>query len=542
MHQYDYVIVGAGSAGSALASRLSESGKFTVCLLEAGGSDKKFWVQMPLGYGKVFHDSSVNWRYMTEPEPNLDNQSVYWPRGKVLGGSSSINAMVWVRGHKRDYEEWDSVAPGWGWNNVEKIFKRMESWDGVPDISRGTNGPQAVHDVSQDVHPLTISYLEAASQIGIETNPDYNGPNMEGATCYQISTKGGIRASAARSYLWASGKRQNLDIQKKAHVTRVIFEGKRAVGVKYIQKGQIKTIHARAEVILSGGAINSPQLLQLSGVGPGELLQRYNIDIVHESHHVGKNLQDHLGSDIYYRANVPTLNQELHPMIGKLRAGLKYILTRKGPLSLSLNQGGGFIQLDPNASGPDLQLYFSPVSYTRAPAGVRPLMNPDPFPGFLMGFNPCKPTSVGNLQICSNDPMLPPKIHSNYLDTEYDKKMMIEGIQLIRRIANAPALNSIIKDELAPGNNIKSEADIAKYIRQKAWSVFHPCSTCRMGSDPNISVVDPKLRVYGVENLRIADASIFPTIPTGNINAPSIMVGEYASDIILKDAKKRKGL
>ncbi|MDB3878367.1 GMC family oxidoreductase N-terminal domain-containing protein [Amylibacter sp.] len=542
MHQYDYVIVGAGSAGSALASRLSESGKFTVCLLEAGGSDKKFWVQMPLGYGKVFHDSSVNWRYMTEPEPNLDNQSVYWPRGKVLGGSSSINAMVWVRGHKRDYEEWDSVAPGWGWNNVEKIFKRMESWDGVPDISRGTNGPQAVHDVSQDVHPLTISYLEAASQIGIEINPDYNGPNMEGATCYQISTKGGIRASAARSYLWASGKRQNLDIQKKAQVIRVIFEGKRAVGVKYIQKGQIKTIHARAEVILSGGAINSPQLLQLSGVGPGELLQRYNIDIVHESHHVGKNLQDHLGSDIYYRANVPTLNQELHPMIGKLRAGLKYILTRKGPLSLSLNQGGGFIQLDPNASGPDLQLYFSPVSYTRAPAGVRPLMNPDPFPGFLMGFNPCKPTSVGNLQICSNDPMLPPKIHSNYLDTEYDKKMMIEGIQLIRRIANAPALNSIIKDELAPGNNIKSEADIAKYIRQKAWSVFHPCSTCRMGSDPNISVVDPKLRVYGVENLRIADASIFPTIPTGNINAPSIMVGEYASDIILKDAKKRKGL
>ena len=542
MHQYDYVIVGAGSAGSALASRLSESGKFTVCLLEAGGSDKKFWVQMPLGYGKVFHDPSVNWRYMTEPEPNLDNQSVYWPRGKVLGGSSSINAMVWVRGHKRDYEEWDSVAPGWGWNNVQKIFKRMESWDGVPNISRGTNGPQAVHDVSQDVHPLTISYLKAASQTGIKTNPDYNGPNMEGATCYQISTKGGIRASAARSYLWASGKRQNLDIQKKAQVIRVIFEGKRAVGVKYIQKGQIKTVHARAEVILSGGAINSPQLLQLSGIGPGELLQRYNIDIVHESHHVGKNLQDHLGSDIYYRANVPTLNQELHPMIGKLRAGLKYILTRKGPLSLSLNQGGGFIQLDPNASGPDLQLYFSPVSYTRAPAGVRPLMNPDPFPGFLMGFNPCKPTSVGNLQICSNDPMLPPKIHSNYLDTEYDKKMMIEGIQLIRRIANAPALNSIIKDELAPGNNIKSEADIAKYIRQKAWSVFHPCSTCRMGSDPNISVVDPKLRVYGVENLRVADASIFPTIPTGNINAPSIMVGEYASEIILEDAKKRKGL
>ena len=542
MHQYDYVIVGAGSAGSALANRLSESGKFTVCLLEAGGSDRKFWVQMPLGYGKVFHDPSVNWRYMTEPEPNLDNQSVYWPRGKVLGGSSSINAMVWVRGHKRDYEEWASVAPGWDWNNVQKIFNRIENWDGTSDVSRGMNGPQAVHDVSSDVHPLTISYLEAASQIGIKTNADYNGPNMEGASCYQISTKGGIRASASRSYLWPLGKRRNLNIQKKAHVTRVIFEGKRAVGVKYIQKGQTKTVHARAEVILSGGAINSPQLLQLSGIGPGKLLQKHNINIVHASHHVGKNLQDHLGSDIYYRANVPTLNQELNPMFGKLRAGLKYIMTRKGPLSLSLNQGGGFIQLDPNASGPDLQLYFSPVSYTRAPAGVRPLMNPDPFPGFLMGFNPCKPTSVGNIQISSTDPLLPPKIYSNYLDTEYDKKMMIEGIRLIRRIANAPALNSIIKDELAPGDRIKSANDIAKYIRQKAWSVFHPCSTCRMGNNPNISVVDPKLRVHGVDNLRVVDASIFPTIPTGNINAPSIMVGEYASDIILKDAKNRKGL
>ena len=450
---------------------------------------------MPLGYGKVFHDPSVNWRYMTEPEPNLDNQSIYWPRGKVLGGSSSINAMVWVRGHKRDYEEWNSVAPGWGWDNIKKIFNRIENWDGTSNISRGTNGPQSVHDVSSVVHPLTISYLKAASQVGIKTNADYNGPNMEGATCYQISTKGGIRASAARSYLWPLGKRRNLNIQQKAHVTRIIFEGKRAVGVEYVQKGQTKTVHARAEVILSGGAINSPQLLQLSGIGPGKLLQSHNIDIVHVSHHVGKNLQDHLGSDIYYRARVPTLNQELNPMFGKLQAGLKYILTRKGPLSLSLNQGGGFIQLDPNATGPDLQLYFSPVSYTRAPAGVRPLMNPDPFPGFLMGFNPCKPTSFGNIQISSTDPMLPPKIYSNYLDTEYDKKMMIEGIRLIRRISNAPALKSIIKDELAPGSDIKSETDIAKYIRQKAWSVFHPCSTCRMGNNPNISVVDPKLRV-----------------------------------------------
>jgi len=537
LQQFDYVIVGAGSAGSALANRLSESGQFTVLLLEAGGSDKKFWIQMPLGYGKVFHDPSVNWRYMTEAEPNLNNQSIYWPRGKVLGGSSSINAMVWVRGHKRDYDEWGSVAPGWNWDAVQKIFQRMESWDGPTNVIRGTNGPQAVHDVSHDVHPLTRSYLKAATEVGIKTNLDYNGSNMEGATCYQISTKGGIRASAARSYLWPLKKRRNLNIQTKAHATRILFEGKRAVGVEYLQNGQTKTARARGEVILSGGAINSPQLLQLSGIGQGALLQHHNIDVVHESNHVGKNLQDHLGSDNHYRARVPTLNQELQPMLGKLKAGLQYILTRKGPLSLSLNQGGGFVQLDPDASGPDLQLYFSPVSYTRAPVGVRPLMNPDPFPGFLMGFNPCKPTSTGHLQICSDDPMEPPKIYSNYLDTEYDKKMMLKGVHLIRRIANAPALQSIIETELTPGSHVKSDTEIAKYISQKSWSVFHPCSTCRMGSNPNMSVVDPRLRVYGVDGLRVVDASIFPTIPTGNINAPSIMVGERASDIILQDAK-----
>jgi choline dehydrogenase len=224
-------------------------------------------------------------------------------------------------------------------------------------------------------------------------------------------------------------------------------------------------------------------------------------------------------------------------MLGKLKAGMQYVLTRKGPLSLSLNQGGGFVQLDPDANGPDLQLYFSPVSYTRAPVGVRPLMNPDPFPGFLIGYNPCKPTSTGHLQICSNDPMKPPKIYSNYLDTEYDKKMMLKGVHLIRRIANAPALQSVIETELTPGANVKSDTEIAEYIRQKSWSVFHPCSTCRMGSDPNMSVVDPRLRVYGVDGLRVVDASIFPTIPTGNINAPSIMVGERASEIILQDAK-----
>ena len=537
METFDYVIVGAGSAGSVLANRLSESGKFRVLLLEAGGSDRSLWIQMPIGYGKVFHDARVNWKYTTEPIPGLDNNRSYWPRGKVLGGSSSINAMVYVRGHPRDYGEWQAVAPGWGWDEVAPIFKRMEDWDGPDDPSRGKGGPLPVHDVTPEVHPLTRLYLEAADQAGIKTNPDYNGPEMEGATCYQITTKSGFRASTARSYLKPARKRANLDIRTRAHVTRVLFEGKRAIGVEYHQNGETKTVGARAEVILCGGAINSPQLLQLSGVGPGGVLQDNAIPVLLDAPNVGRNLQDHLGADNYFLSKVPSLNKELRSLLGKVKAALHYALLRKGPLSLSLNQGGGFVKLHEDSIGPDLQLYFSPVSYTRAPVGVRPLMSPDPFQGFLMGFSPCKPTSVGHLQIKSPDPMVAPELQPNYLDTDYDRAMMLAGTKMMRHIAGMPALQGVIESELLPGADTTEDADIAAYLRQHAWTVFHQCSTCRMGSDPATSVVDPALRVHGIDGLRIADASIFPSIPTGNTNAPAIMVGEKASDLILQSAK-----
>ncbi|MAD95604.1 MAG: choline dehydrogenase [Rhodobacteraceae bacterium] len=536
MSEFDYVIVGAGSAGCVLANRLTKSGRNSVLLLEAGGTDHSPWVQIPIGYGKVFHDARVNWKYITEPTPNHANQRTYWPRGKVLGGSSSINAMVYVRGHRNDYAEWQAVAPGWSWDDVEPIFRQMEDWDGEISSTRGTKGPLGVHDVTAEVHPITHTYLQAAQQAGYKINPDYNGLDMEGAALYQITTKNGKRASASRAYLHPAKKRQNLHTQTKAHATRVLFDGKRAIGVEYIQNGLTKNANARAEVILCGGAINSPQLLQLSGVGPGKVLQNQGIHIVHQSCQVGRNLQDHLGSDNYYHAEVPTLNQQLRPFLGKVKIALQYALKRTGPLSLSLNQGGGFIRLNKNATFPDLQLYFSPVSYTRAPVGVRPLLSPDPFPGFLMGFNPCKPTSVGHLQICSPDPLVPPKMHPNYLNTEYDLKMMIAGTKLMRRIAQTPAMQSIIKSELLPGENVKTDCQIADYIRKKSWTVFHQCSTCRMGVDPSTSVVDERLRVHGVQNLRVADASIFPTIPTGNTNAPTIMVGEKASNLILSDA------
>lgn len=537
MDQFDYVIVGAGSAGSVLANRLSASGACRVLLLEAGGRDTSPWLQVPIGYGKVFHDARVNWKYVSEPEPNLDNRPIYWPRGKVLGGSSSINAMVYVRGHPSDYAQWNAAASGWGWQDVEPIFRRMESWDGPPCPSRGTDGPLSVHDVTDDVHPLTHLYLKAAAQAGIPTNRDYNGPEMEGAACYQITTRGGFRASTARSYLRPARARPNLDIRTRAHVTRVLFDGTRASGVEFRHKGTTQTVRAHAQVILCGGAVNSPQLLQLSGIGPGAVLRDHAIPVLVESAHVGRNLQDHLGGDNYYVSKVATLNQMLRPLFGKMRAALHYGLRRKGPLSLSLNQGGGFLRVSEDSPGPDLQLYFSPVSYTRAPVGVRPLMTPDPFPGFLIGFNPCKPTSMGHLQIRSPDPMAAPLIHPNYLDSEQDRALMVAGTRLMRRIAQTPAMQEVISHELSPGPDITSDDAILTYHRKNAWTVFHPCSTCRMGADPNRSVVDGRLRVHGVDGLRVADASIFPSIPTGNTNAPAIMVGEKASDILLDDAK-----
>lgn len=531
MDTFDYIIVGAGSAGSVLAARLTEDARTRVLLLEAGPSDLHPWIQMPIGYGKAFYDPRFNWKYTTEPDPNRDGFRTYWPRGKVLGGSSSINAMVWARGHRQDYEEWGAVAPGWGWADVAPIFRRIEDWEGGDDGVRGAGGPVHVHDVKDEVHPLTRTYIEAMAQAGFPQAADYNGANMEGAAFYQITTRGGLRGSAARSYLWPAKRRPNLRILTGAHATRVVIEGRRAKGVDYRHKGRMTSARAR-EVILCGGAINSPQLLQLSGIGPGEVLQRHGIPVVRDNAHVGRHLMDHLGADALYRVNVPTLNQQLGPLRGKAWNGLRYLLTRKGPLSLSLNQGGGFIRVMEDATRPDIQLYFSPVSYTRAPVGTRPLMNPDPFPGMLLGFNPCKPTSKGYLQIRSPDPFAAPELYSNYLDTNYDRAVMLAGMALMRRIGQTPAFRAVIEAEIYPGPAVDDAAQMAGFIRQKAWTVFHQCGTARMGSDPDASVVDPALRVWGIEGLRVADASIFPTIPTGNTNAPAIMTGEKAADIL----------
>ena len=533
--QFDYIIVGAGSAGAALAARLSEDASLRILVLEAGGHGRHPWIEMPIGYGKAFFDDRFNWKYTTLPEPHLNGREMYWPRGKVAGGSSAINAMVYVRGHPADFDEWADVAPGWGWDEVEPVFRRMEDWHGAPDPARGAGGPLSVADKTDNMHPLSHTYLRAAAEAGIPTNPDYNAGDMEGAAFYQITTRGGIRASTAQAYLRPASRRANLSVKTGALVHRVLFDGRRATGIEYRRNGQVQTARATREVILCGGAINTPQLLQLSGIGPGALLQGLGIDVVHEAPHVGSNLMDHLGLDFTFAATQPSLNQVLRPWWGKALVGAQYLLTRKGPLSMSLNQGGGFVSLQGGDGPPDLQLYFSPLSYSRAPEGVRPLMSPDPFPAFRMGFSPCKPTSAGHVRITSPDPGAPPEMLGNYLDTEHDRALMLQGFRLIRRIAATPALRAVTDHEMQPGPDIESDEDALAHIREDCWTVFHQCGTARMGRDAAQSVVDARLRVHGVEGLRVADASIFPTIPSGNTNAPAIMVGEKAADIIRED-------
>ena len=537
---FDYVIVGAGSAGSVLANRLSANGRDSVLLLEAGPSDRRFYVQMPMGYGKVYYDKNVNWKYQTEPVHGLNHRPSYWPRGKVLGGSSSINAMVYVRGHPNDYQEWSHVASGWDWSHVEPVFKRMEDWSGVTgdtNTFRGTGGPLSVRDISDDAHPLCETYLKAAEQCQIPFNPDYNAASMIGAALYQINTRNGLRASSAACYLRPAMHRHNLHVKTRSQASKIQFENKTAVGVSYENKGKQHNATARREVIICGGAINSPQLLQLSGVGPKGLLKRYGIPVVHDCNDVGQHLSDHLGADLVCRTNVDTLNQQLRPALGKLKVGIQFLLTRTGPLTLSLNQAGGFVSTSEPSAAPDLQLYFSPVSYTRAPVGTRPLINPDPFPGFLIGYNPCKPTSKGYLEICSSDAKQAPRLQPNYMDTQHDKNLMLSGMRLMRKFTAAPALKEVIQEEILPGTEYNSDEQLMSYVRNNAWTVFHQCGTCRMGDNAGSSVVDARLRVHGVHGLRVADASVFPTIPTGNTNAPSIMVGERAADFILQDNK-----
>ena len=537
MQTYDFIVVGSGSAGSVVAERLSASGRHSVLVLEAGGSDRRFFVQMPLGYGKTFFDPEVNWNYAAEPDPGLAGNADHWPRGKILGGSSSINAMVWVRGAAEDFDAWrDAGNPGWGFDDLLPAFKAIEDNEAGSNTLRGSGGPIHVTDNRKKVHPLTKRFLAAGQQAGLALNQDFNGPSQEGVGVYQITTRNGRRMSAARGFLHPAMKRVNVRVETGALATRILFEGKRAGGVEYLQNGKTLTARAGREVILSGGSVNSPQLLQLSGVGPAALLGELGIPLVHAQEHVGRNLQDHQGINYTWKANVPTLNQTLRPWWGKLLVGMQYLALRTGPLSMSMNQGGGFFRSDPARARPNMQLYFQVFSTVLPRSGERPILSPDPFPGFSIGLSNCRPSSRGEIMIRSADPVVHPRIAVNAYATDTDVAEMLDAVKFLRKLASMPPIAEIIAQEVLPGPSITSDPELIQDFRKRSGTVYHPVSTCRMGPDPHNSVVDPRLRVHGIAGLRVIDASIFPDNITGNTNAAAIMTGWKGAGMVLEDA------
>ncbi|MFC3219020.1 GMC family oxidoreductase [Tianweitania populi] len=536
MQTYDFIIVGSGSAGSVVAEKLSASGRFSVMVLEAGGTDRRFYVQMPLGYGKTFYDPAVNWNYRTEPDPGLAGNVDHWPRGKLLGGSSSINAMVWIRGAREDYEDWAAAGnPGWSYDDLLPTFKAIEDNQAGADEWRGRGGPVHVTDNTGFVHPLTHRFLQAGQELGLPHNSDFNGAHQEGVGIYQLTTRNGRRMSAARAFLWPAMKRRNVRVETAAHVTRILFEGKQAVGVEYRQNGQLKTARAGREVILSGGSINTPQLLQLSGVGPAKLLQSFDIPVLIDSGHVGANLQDHLGINYTWRAKQKTLNQILRPWWGKALVGSQYLLLRRGPLSMSMNQGGGFFRTDPAHIRPNMQLYFQAFSTVLPKPGERPILSPDPWPGFSIGLSNCRPSSRGEIMIRSADPFEQPRITPNAYSTEHDVAEMLDAVKFLRKLAATSAFADVISEEVLPGPSIRDDDALIDDFRRRSGTVYHPVSTCRMGKNGKNSVVNSRLSVHDAGNLRVIDASIFPSNITGNTNAAAILTGWKGAEMVLED-------
>ncbi len=534
--EFDYVIVGAGSAGCVLADRLSASGRHNVLLVEAGGSDRKFWIKVPLGYGMTLHDERVNWKYHTAPDPGLNERVGYWPRGRVLGGSSSINAMVYARGLPHDFDDWERAgATGWGWRDVRPVYDGLECHDDASDGVRKLRGqgPIRVSDVSDQVHPFNRHFLASARELGWPVTDDINGPDQEGLSLYRITSKQGRRWSAADAFLRPAMKRKNLDVVTGALVESLVVEGRRVTGVTFRRRGEQTTVVAKNEVVLSAGAINTPKLLQHSGIGPGDLLQRHGIEVRHHLPEVGEGLQDHLAITYLFRSTVPTANDVLGPFAKRMQAGIQYLLTRRGPLSLSINQCGGFIRSSEDRPYPEFQLYCTPISYA-SEAGKRPRI--DPWSGFLLSAQPCRPTSRGHVRIASADPAAPPAIQANSLSSAKDCGEAVAAVRLIAELAGAPSLRRVTIGRPSLDLKAMNSDEILRDFRERAGTVYHPCCTCRMGSDASDSVVNKRLRVHGLEGLRVIDASAFPNVTSGNINAPVMMLAARAADMVLEDA------
>ena len=532
-NEYDYIVVGSGSAGCVLADRLSADGANTVLVLEAGGHDRRLWINMPIGYGKSFYDERVNWKFEAQPEAGLHDRRIYFPRGRVVGGSSSINAMVYCRGLPGDFDDWAKAGnPGWSWNDVRPVYEKFERRVDAHGRAADT-GQLFVSDVRHELHPMADIFFEGARQIGIPFTEDFNGPQPEGVGRYHINTRHGMRWSGADAFLRPALKRPNVKLQTGALVERVLFEGNKAVGVRYQMGGVQHTARARAAVVLSAGAVQTPQLLQLSGVGPGALLQEKGIPVLLAQNNVGGHLQDHLAMSYYYKATQPTLNNVLSSLWGKFKVGLQYVTTLGGPLSISVNQAGGFVKSSPDAAQADLQLYCNPVTYTLAPSTKGTQIVPDSFAGFILCFQPCRPLSRGRIDIASPDIHSAPSIQPNYLSHPDDVQVALRGAQLVKRLNQTAAFRGLIKEPMAPVVDFLDDAGMIDDFRARASTCYHPVGTCVMGRDPAHSVVDANLKVHGLDGLYVVDASVFPSVTSGNTHAPTTMVAHKGADAVL---------
>ena len=509
---WDYIIVGAGSAGCVLANRLTEDPGVKVLLLEAGPRDTDRWIRVPLGYGKLFARTDINWAYESEPEPALNGRRVFTPRGKVLGGSSSINGLVYIRGQPEDFDGWG--MPGWRFEDLLPYFKKSENQSRGADAWHGVGGPLEVGDLP-DRHELCDAFIESAAALGVPRNDDFNGARQEGAGYYQATACKGRRCSTATGYLRPAERRANLKVQVGALATRIVFEGRRAVGVQF----DGKTEKASREVIVSGGAFNSPQLLQLSGIGPAALLRGHGIPVVQDLP-VGEGLQDHFYVRTFWRCSKRiTLNDDMASVWRKLRIGLQYVVGKRGPLTVSAGYAAAFVRTRAELKRPDAQIYF--INFSTAKRGG--LLHAHS--GFTCSVSQLQVESRGSVRIRSADPAVPPAIRYNYLATENDRRVMVDGLKLARRIVTTPPMRSYVIDEYMPGPRVRTDDEWLAFCRESGDTVFHPTSTCSMGT-----VVDERLRVKGVSGLRVIDASIMPAVPSGNINASVIAAAEKGAD------------
>lgn len=530
---FDFIVTGAGSAGCAVAARLSESGRYTVLLLEAGPADTNRWIHIPIGAARVFVDESVNWRFETEPVDSLNGRTLYQPRGKVLGGTSSINGTVYMRGAPGDYDQWRQMGcTGWDWDSVLPFFRKAEDQERGACEWHGTGGPLRVSNIPSEFE-LPAAIIEAAVQAGIPRNPDFNGATQEGTGYYQFTASKTKRWSAARGYLEPAKSRANLKIETGAHATRVLVKDGRATGIAYRQNGQEHIAHARREVVVSGGAFGSPHLLQLSGIGPGALLHANGIPIARDLPGVGENLQDHFNTYIPFRsAKAVTANDLANSLWRRLASGAEYFLLGKGLMTNTGVHAGAFVRSDPALERPDLQINFLPWgTKARTAKGVEVY----PFSCFSLSPVHLRPEGRGQVHLKSPDPLAAPAIRYEFLKTEYDRRAILHGIRLCREIARQPALADYTMEEVVPGAGVTDDEGLLADVRNRAVANYHPVGSCRMGTGAD-TVVDPRLRVHGVERLRVADASIMPMIVAGNTNAPSIMIGEKCAAMMLEDA------